>query len=141
MIEIVSTPIEIDAVIAAAAAPASGATVTFIGTTREHNAGRRVRRLEYEAYEDMARAEMAKIAATCGERWPIVRVAMVHRLGVVALGEASVVIAVSAAHRADAFAACHYAIDRLKEVVPIWKKEYFEGGEVWIGAQSGPPQP
>jgi len=139
VIEIVPTAIDVDAVVAAVADPASGATVTFIGTTRDHNAGRRVRRLEYEAYEDMALAEMQKIAATCAERWPVVRVAIVHRVGVVALGEASVVIAVSAAHRAAAFAACQYAIDHLKAVVPIWKKEHFEGGEVWIGPQSGPP--
>lgn len=140
MIEVVDTEVDVARVVAAVADPASGATVTFVGTTRAHNAGRRVCRLEYEAYEPMALAEMRKIAATCSERWPIVRIAIVHRLGVVALGEASVVIAVSAAHRADAFAACHYAIDRLKEVVPIWKKEHFEGGEVWIGAQSGPPR-
>lgn len=139
MIEIVAQPIDVDAVIRAVADPASGATVTFVGTTREHNAGRRVLRLEYEAYPEMALAEMRTVAATCARRWPIERVAIVHRIGVVALGEASVVIAVSAAHRAAAFAACQYAIDRLKDVVPIWKKEHFDGGEVWIGSQSGPP--
>jgi molybdopterin synthase catalytic subunit len=137
MIEIVSHPIDTAAVAAAAADPASGATVTFAGTTRDHNAGRRVLRLEYEAYPEMALEEMRKIAATVRERWPIERIAMVHRIGAVPIGEASVVIAVSAAHRVAAFEACHWAIDRLKEVVPIWKKEYFEGGEVWIGSQTG----
>ena len=139
MIEIVTDPIDVEAVVRAVADPSSGATVTFVGTTRDHNAGRRVVRLEYEAYPDMALSELRKVAATCAARWPVVRVAIVHRVGVVALGEASVVIAASAAHRGAAFAACQFAIDRLKEVVPIWKKEHFDGGEVWIGAQSGPP--
>ena len=137
MIEIVSRPIDVESVNAAVADPASGATVTFAGTTRDHNGGRRVLRLEYEAYPEMALEEMKKIAATARERWPIERIAMVHRIGVVPVGEASVVIAVSAAHRIAAFEACHWAIDRLKEVVPIWKKEFFEGGEVWIGSQTG----
>ena len=137
MIDIVSHPIDVSAVAAAAADAASGATVTFAGTTRDHNDGRRVVRLEYEAYPEMALAEMRKIAETARGRWQIERIAIVHRIGVVPVGEASVVIAVSAAHRVAAFEACHWAIDRLKEVVPIWKKEHFEGGEVWIGSQTG----
>lgn len=137
MYEIVDHPIDTDAVIAAAADPGSGATVTFIGTTRNENDGRRVSRLEYEAYPEMALAELRKIGDTLRQRWSIARVAIVHRIGVVPLGEASVVIAVSAAHRRAAFEACHYAIDRLKEVVPIWKKEHFDGGEIWIGSQTG----
>jgi molybdopterin synthase catalytic subunit len=111
--------------------------VTFAGTTRDHNDGRSVTRLEYEAYPEMALAEMRKIGDEARQRWPIADIAIVHRIGVVPIGEASVVIAVSSAHRAAAFAACHFAIDRLKEVVPIWKKEHFEGGEVWIGTQTG----
>jgi molybdopterin synthase catalytic subunit len=137
MIDIVSHPIDVAAVTAAAGEPRAGAVVTFVGTTRDHNDGRRVTRLEYEAYPEMAIAEMKKIAATLGERWPIERAAIVHRIGVVPIGEASVVIAVSSAHRVAAFEACHFAIDRLKEVVPIWKKEHFEGGEIWIGSQKG----
>ncbi len=137
MYEIVSHPIDVPAVTAAVADPGTGATVTFIGTTRAHNAGRRVTRLEYEAYPEMALAEMRKIGATAQQRWPIARVAIVHRIGVVPIGAASVVIAVSAGHRRAAFDACHFAIDRLKEVVPIWKKEYFDGGEIWIGSQTG----
>ena len=137
MLEIVTECIDTDAVITAVADPCTGATVTFVGTTRDHNEGRRVTRLEYEAYPAMALAEMRKIADTIQARWPVHRVAIVHRIGVVPLGAASVVIAVSAAHRHAAFEACRYAIDRLKEVVPIWKKEHFEGGEVWIGSQTG----
>jgi molybdopterin synthase catalytic subunit len=137
MYEIVSQPIDAAAVTAAVAHPGTGATVTFIGTTRDHNDGRRVIRLEYEAYPEMALTEMRRIGDIARQRWPIERVAIVHRIGVVPLGEASVVIAVSAGHRRAAFEACHFAIDRLKEVVPIWKKEHFEGGEVWIGSQTG----
>jgi molybdopterin synthase catalytic subunit len=137
MYEIVERPIDVAAVTAAAGEPASGATVTFVGTTRDSNDGRRVTRLEYEAYPEMALAEMRKIGETAQQRWPIRRLAVVHRIGVVPVGEASVVIAVSSAHRAAAFEACHFIIDRLKEVVPIWKKEHFTSGEVWIGSQTG----
>ena len=137
MYEIVSHPIDAATVTAAVADSGTGATVTFIGTTRDHNDGRRVTQLEYEAYPEMAIAEMRRIGATAQQRWPITRIAIVHRIGVVAIGEASVVIAVSAGHRRAAFDACHFAIDRLKEIVPIWKKEHFEGGEVWIGSQTG----
>jgi molybdopterin synthase catalytic subunit len=137
MYAIVEHPIDAAAVTAAVADPHTGATVTFIGTTRDHHDGRQVTRLEYEAYPEMALAEMRKIGATAQQRWPIARVAIVHRIGVVPVGEASVVIAVSAAHRRAAFEACHFAIDRLKEVVPIWKKEHFVGGEIWIGSQTG----
>ena len=105
--------------------------------TRDHNDGRAVTQLEYEAFPEMALAEMRKIGDEARRRWPVTAIAIVHRIGVVPIGEASVVIAVSSAHRAAAFEACHFAIDRLKEVVPIWKKEHFQGGEVWIGSQKG----
>jgi molybdopterin synthase catalytic subunit len=137
MYEIVDHEIDAAAVTAAVATPTAGASVTFAGTTRDHNDGRAVTRLEYEAYPEMALAEMRKIGEAARQRWPIERIAITHRIGVVPIGEASVVIAVSSAHRAAAFAACHFAIDRLKEVVPIWKKEHFDGGEVWIGSQTG----
>jgi molybdopterin synthase catalytic subunit len=139
MYQIVSQPIDIASVTAAVSDPGTGATVAFVGTTRDHNDGRRVLRLEYEAYPEMAVAEMRKIGDGAKAQWPVAAVAIVHRVGVVPIGEASVVIAVSAAHRRAAFEACHFAIDRLKEVVPIWKKEHFEGGEVWIGSQQGEP--
>jgi molybdopterin synthase catalytic subunit len=132
-------PVDIEALEQAVADPAAGATVTFAGTTRNGNAGRRVLRLEYEAYEPMALSEMRKLAREAGERFKIVRIAIQHRIGFVAIGETSVAISVSAAHRAEAFEACRFAIDRLKEVVPVWKKEYFEGGEVWIGCQTSHP--
>lgn len=137
MFEIVSGPIDAAAVSAAVARPSAGATVTFLGTTRDHNEGRQVTRLEYEAYPEMAIAEMHKIGEVARRRWPIEGIAIVHRIGVVPIGEPSVVIAVSARHRVAAFEACHFTIDRLKEVVPIWKKEHFEGGEIWIGSQTG----
>jgi molybdopterin synthase catalytic subunit len=141
-IRIVHETVDIAALEAAVADPKAGATVTFNGMTRENNAGRQVIRLEYEAYEPMALSEMRKLAEEAGRRWSIVRIALTHRIGIVEIGETSVAIAVSAAHRAEAFEACRFAIDRLKEIVPIWKKEHFEGGEVWVGCQtSHPPHP
>lgn len=113
---------------------AAGAVTTFLGTTRATNRGRNVLRLEYEAYAEMAAKEFEQIAREAAKRWEITRVAIVHRVGVVPLGEASVVIAVSAPHRRESIEACHFCIDSLKLVAPIWKKEHFEGGEVWIGS-------
>jgi molybdopterin synthase catalytic subunit len=141
LFEIGEAPIDVARLLAAVGDPATGATVLFLGTTRNRNAGRRVTRLEYEAYTRMARREMRELAREARRRWPIRRVAMMHRTGVVPVGEASVAIAVSAGHRAEAFTACHWLIDRLKEIVPIWKKEHFRGGTVWIGAQQGSPEP
>ena len=137
MFEIVEQPIEITRLLAAVGRPDAGAVATFIGTTRDHNSGRRVTRLEYEAYPPMALREMRRIGDEAIERFSAKAVAIVHRIGVVEIGEASVAIAASAAHRDAAFAACRFAIDRLKEIVPIWKKEHYEGGEIWIGAQQG----
>ncbi len=141
-VKIVTRKIDLEELQRAVADPRSGATATFAGTTRIDNAGRRVTRLEYEAYEPMALSEMRKIARAAGERFAIVRIAIAHRIGRVDIGETSVAIAVSAAHRGEAFEACRFAIDRIKEIVPIWKKEYFEGGELWVGCQtSHPPLP
>ncbi len=126
--------IDLDAIVSAVRDPAAGAITTFLGTTRATNRGRAVLRLEYEAYDDMAVSEFRKIAAEAARRWELVRVSIVHRVGVVPLGEASVAIAVSAPHRRESIEACHYCIDALKLVAPIWKKEFFEGGEVWIGS-------
>jgi len=139
MFEIVEHAIELDRVIRAVGRPDAGAIATFVGTTRDHNAGREVIRLEYEAYPEMALREMERIAAQAIERFAVKSVAMAHRIGVVEIGEASVAIAVSAGHRDAAFAACRFAIDRLKEIVPIWKKEHYRGGEIWIGPQQGGP--
>ena len=142
MFVITDSPIDLGGIVRAVRDPVAGATVTFLGTTRNENAGRRVLRLEYEAFAGMAEREMRRLAAEARRRWSLRKVAMVHRIGVVPVGEASVGIVVSAGHRAEAFAACHWLIDRLKEIVPIWKKEHFRGGRVWIGPQQGgPPQP
>lgn len=117
--------------------PEAGAVATFIGTTRNNNEGRKVIALDYEGYLEMAEKELRRIGAEAKTKWPICRMAIVHRLGAVKIGEASVIIAVSSAHRDAAFAACRFAIEELKKTVPIWKKEVFEGGEVWIGTQTG----
>jgi molybdopterin synthase catalytic subunit len=139
---IVRRRIDLDALDRAVRDRQAGAIVTFVGTTRNENAGRRVTRLEYEAFESMAVKEMRRLAAAAARRWSLRKVAMVHRIGVVPVREASVAIAVSAGHRGEAFDACRWLIDRLKELVPIWKKEHFVGGVVWIGAQQGgPPVP
>lgn len=129
-------PLSLDAAVREVASDDAGAIATFTGTTRAHARGRAVLRLEYEAYEGMAQDTMAAIAAELKERYDLVEVAIHHRTGLVAIGETSVVIAVSAAHRADALAACRDAIDTLKERVPLWKKEFYEGGEEWIGRGS-----
>jgi MoaE-MoaD fusion protein len=118
------------------ASDAAGAIATFIGTTRARSRGRDVIRLEYEAYEGMAEETMAAIAAGLKERYDLHEIAIHHRIGVVEVGDTSVVIAVSAAHRGDALAACRDAIDTLKVKVPLWKKEIYEGGEEWIGQGS-----
>ena len=137
--EITDRPIDLERLQEAVRHPAAGAVVTFVGTTRNENVGRRVIRLEYEAFAGMAQKEMRRLATAARKRWPLRRVAMAHRIGVVPVGEASVGIAVSSGHRREAFEACHWLIDRLKEIVPIWKKEHFRGGQIWIGPQRGGP--
>ena len=118
------------------ASDGAGAIATFVGTTRARSRGRDVIRLEYEAYEGMAEAEMERIASVLRDRHDVIDVAIHHRVGPVEIGETSVVIAVSAAHRAAAFDACREAIDTLKQTVPLWKKELYVGGEEWIGQGS-----
>ena len=135
--KIIQVPINTQELADFVADPGAGAMATFVGMTRNTNEGRQVTRLEYECYPGMAEKEMKKIAAEVLQRWPIKKIAMVHRLGRVDIGEASVAIAVSSGHRHAAFEACHYAINQLKETVPIWKKELYEGGELWIGSQTG----
>src|ERR1041384_3078606 len=117
--------------------PEAGAIATFIGTTRNNNEGRKVIALDYEAYPEMAEKELARVGEEAKNRWPICRMAIVHRLGPVQITEPSVIIAVSSAHREGAFAACRFAIEEIKRIVPIWKKEVYEGGEIWIGTQAG----
>ena len=118
----------------------AGAICTFTGVVRNNSRGRQTTRLEYEAYSTMAEKQMRAIAAEIGEKWPEARAAFAHRTGPLEIGEASVVVSVSSPHRAEAIDACRWGIDRLKESVPIWKKEFFEDGEVWIegDAVAGP---
>jgi molybdopterin synthase catalytic subunit len=129
-------PLSLEAAVSEVASDDAGAVATFVGTTRRRSRGRDVVRLEYEAYEGMAEAEMERIASALRERYALLDVAIHHRVGTVGVGETSVVIAVSAAHRADALAACRDAIDELKVTVPLWKKEVYEGGEEWVGRGS-----
>jgi molybdopterin synthase catalytic subunit len=118
---------------------ADGAVATFLGLVRNHNKGRRVRHLEYEAYEPLARRAFDRVANEVHSRWPDVALALHHRIGRLEIGETSVAIAAAAAHRADAFGACRYAIERVKQIAPIWKREFFDGGDVWIeGATANP---
>jgi len=131
-----SEPLSLDAAVTEVADDRAGAVATFVGTTRVHSRGRTVEHLEYEAYGGMAESEMERIGAELKERYDLCEVAMHHRTGRVSVGEASVVIAVSAPHRRDALAACKDAIDTLKQTVPIWKKEVYESGEEWIGRGS-----
>ncbi len=136
--------LELDGLIAAVSAAGDeagvhGAVVTFLGLVRNHNAGRRVRYLEYEAYGPLALKTFERIAAEVRTRWPGARMALHHRIGRLELGEASVAIAAASPHRADAYAACRYTIERVKQIAPIWKREFFDGGDVWIeGAVADP---
>ena len=129
-------PIDLAAVVAEVEDERAGATATFVGTVRAQSRGRQVVRLEYEAYEGMAESVMADLAEQLNERYDLCAIAITHRVGVCEIGDASVAIAVSAPHRQDALAACKDAIDTLKETVPLWKKEVYEGGEEWIGRGS-----
>ena len=136
-IELTAEPLSERALYAAVEESGAGAVALFSGVVREETGGRRVKFLEYEAHGPMALAKMREIAAELRARWPGVRrVAMVHRTGRLEIGESSIMIAVSSPHRGEAFEACRFAIDTLKETVPIWKKEHFEDGEVWVGLQS-----
>ena len=114
----------------------AGAVASFVGTVRRHSRGRTVRHLEYEAFEEMAEPMLHSLAGDLTAKHGLAKVAIHHRVGRVGIGEPSVVIAVSAAHRASALAACKEAIDTLKETIPLWKKEFYEGGEEWIGRGS-----
>ena len=117
-----------------------GAIATFIGVVRDNNLNRRVTHLEYEAYEPLALKALELICDEAGREWPGTRLAVHHRVGRLAIGEASIIIAGASAHRAHAFAACRYVIERVKQIVPIWKHEFFEGGEVWIEGATANPQ-
>ncbi len=133
---VTEAPLSIEAAVAEVADESAGAVATFTGTVRRESRGRRVHYLEYEAYAEMAETVMIGLATVLKARYELHEIAIHHRVGRVEIGEASVVIAVSARHRSDALAACKDAIDALKETVPLWKKEVYEGGEEWIGRGS-----
>jgi molybdopterin synthase catalytic subunit len=139
--ELLEVPIDPSAVTQHVRADQDGAVVTFDGFVRNESHGRRTFYLEYEAYASMALAKMREIGAQLHQKFAIHRVAILHRLGRLEIGETSVFIAVSAPHRAAAFDACRYAIDTLKRTVPIWKKEYFEDGAVWADGELPPTPP
>jgi molybdopterin synthase catalytic subunit len=133
-IEIHTEPLNVQSCSDWVMSPDSGGIDVFIGTVRNATKGRVVLKLEFEAYKPMAIKEMQKISQQTLERWPVQKVLIHHRIGTLQIGEVPVIIAVSAAHRDAAFEACRYIIDTLKQTVPIWKKEFFEDGEVWVAA-------
>jgi molybdopterin synthase catalytic subunit len=133
MIEIIETPIDHAALVERVRDNRAGAVCLFLGTVREITGERRTASLDYEAYPEMARAKLAELEAEARRRWPVIEAAIVHRVGHLDLGEVSVAVAVSCPHRRQAFEACQWLIDTLKEVVPIWKKEtWADGGEEWV---------
>jgi len=132
--EVTESPLLLDPLVAAVSQNTSGAVATFLGIVREFSRGRRVLHLEYDAYPEMAVGTMRQIGDELRTRWPVDRIAIVHRIGRLAIGEASIAIAVSAPHRREALEACAYAIERVKEVVPVWKREVWTDGAEWIGS-------
>ena len=137
LFEVTTEPLSVDALVQAVLTDGDGAVVTFVGTVRDNTDGRPVIALEYEAYGEMAVSEMRLIGKEMLRKHGLHGIAMRHRTGKLQVGEISVVIAASSSHRAEAFAACSEALDLLKERVPVWKKEYFEDGEVWVGQGAG----
>lgn len=140
--EISDEPLDVGALVADASSPACGAIASFVGTVRESpavegNAGKPVTRLDYEAHPTLAEEKLAEVAARAGEKWSLERIVAVHRTGACELGEPTVVIACSSAHRGDALEACHWIIDEVKASVPIWKKEIYADGSSWVGADGG----
>ena len=132
MFKITTDPLSIDEAYAAVRAPDCGAVAIFVGTVRDHHDGKKVKMISYSAFKEMAEKEFAKIADGARARWKIGTVYIAHRTGVLAIGDASVLIAVSSAHRAEAFEACRHAIEALKKMAPIWKEEFTESGKEWI---------
>ncbi|MQG00379.1 MAG: molybdenum cofactor biosynthesis protein MoaE [SAR202 cluster bacterium] len=136
MIHITSDPLEPNSVTEIVRKNSNGAVITFLGTTRDSTDGKNVNYLEYEAYQPMAQNMIQQIFDEVKERWEIEDLAISHRLGKVEIGEISMVVAISSPHRKQAFEAGQYSIDRIKEIVPIWKKEFFDNGEEWVGSET-----
>lgn len=132
MVALTTNPIDVASALNYLQSEQAGAVDLFLGVVRDNTQDRPVDRLDYEAYDRMAISEMQKIVDTAHERWPILRCVVVHRTGMLLVGEMAVLIGVATAHRADAFEACRYIIDTIKQTVPIWKKEIFTNGEVWV---------
>ncbi|MFC1999117.1 molybdenum cofactor biosynthesis protein MoaE [Chloroflexota bacterium] len=137
MFKITKEPLSVESIIAEVNKSGNGGICTFVGTVRDNAEGKGVLHLEYDAYTEMAEKKLADVAAEIKDKWGLDDVAIVHRIGKLEIGEAAVVIAVGAPHRKGAFEACQYAIDRIKEYVPIWKKEFFEDGDVWVKQSPG----
>jgi molybdopterin synthase catalytic subunit len=133
--QIIDTPINVEEVMKSVIRRECGAVTTFIGTVREFTKGKRTLYLEYQAYKSMAEKKLAQIGSEIQEKWPGSTVAITHRIGTLQISDIAVVIAVSTPHRKEAYEANEYAIERIKEIVPIWKKEFWEDGEMWIGDQ------
>ena len=142
LVALTSEPLDLQALVAAVGGQehGDGAIATFVGLVRDHNQGRRVSYLEYEAYEPLAVKALQRIVDEARESWPGARLGVHHRVGRIELSEASIIIAAASAHRAEAFAACRYTIERVKQIVPIWKHEHFEGGEVWLEGATADPE-
>ena len=132
---IVQTPIVVEHIMQAVSTPRAGGIDVFVGTVRDHSQGKRVRHLEYSAYVPMAEKIMLQIENEIREKWIVQEISLVHRIGILQVGDIAVVTAVSAPHRKEAFEACRYAIYRIKSIVPIWKREYFEEGLAWVVGQ------
>ena len=147
LVAITSQPLDLPALVAAvcertgpAAAGRHGAVASFLGIVRGENRGRRVLRLEYEAYVPLAERALARIQQEATDQWPGVALGLHHRIGTLAIGEASVAIVAASAHRSDAFAACRFSIERVKQIVPIWKHEYFDDGDEWLEGVTADPE-
>jgi molybdopterin synthase catalytic subunit len=132
LIEITSEPLATEPFLQHVRRDESGAVALFLGVVRDNSHGRRVLYLEYDAYPEMAERQLREVAEEALARWPLTDVAIAHRTGRLEIGETSLLVVVSSPHRHEAFAACHHIVDRIKEIVPIWKKEVWEGGEAWI---------
>ena len=144
LLAIGTAPLELEPLISAVSrrgddTGSDGAVTTFLGLVRNHNLGRSVQHLEYEAYEPLALRAFERIAQETAAKWPGVRLALHHRIGRIEIGHASVAIAAASPHRGDAFSACRYAIERVKQIAPIWKREFFDGGDVWIEGATADP--
>jgi molybdopterin synthase catalytic subunit len=141
-VAVTADPLDLEALLAdiGAHAAGDGAVAAFAGLVRDHNQGRRVRFLDYEAYEPLAVRALERILTEAKAAWPGARLGVHHRIGRLEIGEASIIIVAASPHRADAFAACRYTIERVKQIVPIWKHEHFEGGDVWLEGSTADPE-